>query len=49
MSTNKHQIGLLLSPVFGAAAMGLSSVFVLANALRLRRFVPLPGIAHAAP
>ncbi len=30
--------GLLLSPVFGAAAMGLSSVFVLSNALRLRRF-----------
>ena len=30
--------GLMLSPVLGAAAMGLSSVFVLTNALRLRRF-----------
>jgi Cu+-exporting ATPase len=32
--------GVQLSPMLGAAAMGLSSVFVLGNALRLRRFIP---------
>jgi Cu+-exporting ATPase len=41
--------GWLLSPMLAGAAMGLSSLFVLSNALRLRSFRPPFGPMVAAP
>ena len=42
--------GILLDPIFAAAAMALSSVTVVSNALRLRRFrPPKTGAAPARP
>ncbi len=42
-------LGITLSPMLGAAAMSMSSVFVVTNALRLRLFQPKTVISSAKP